>query len=126
MSERHMARLRSTGRVWTVTVDGTEGRSIIRRPSEASEMAAELLALEHGGSADDYDVTVITEVPDNVQEKWDRSLAARAESDRLRQEALTEARAVVQTMRDDDMTWQDIAALLDVSPITVKKWAGHA
>jgi len=122
MSQKMTATVKNTGRVWVVSVDGIEGTTLVRSPSHAAGMAAELAALHNGGSASDYDIDIHVDMPEQWRDKWAGVQEHRAEAARHRDAWRRGAHELVSAMREDGLSQADVAASLGVSVQTVRTW----
>lgn len=122
MNQQITATLRSTGRVWVVSIEGIEGTTLVRSPSHAPLMAAELAALHHGTDPSDYDVRIEVAMPEQWAEQW-RSIQDHKEQARRHREAWRrEAHSLVTAMRHDGFSQADAAVTLGVSTQTIRTW----
>src|SRR5690625_7950045 len=110
MSQKMTATVKNTGRVWVVSVDGIEGTTLVRSPSHAAGMAAELAALHNGGSASDYDIDIHVDMPEQWRDKWAGVQEHRAEAARHRDAWRRGAHELVSAMREDGLSQADVAA----------------
>lgn len=122
MSETITARVRATGKVWEVRVDGVDAPTLARTAHDVPQLAAELAALHRGGDAADYDVEVVMELPARWREEWARAAAAKDERDAADLRYRQARYLVVTGLRQDGVTWGDIADMLGVSAQTVRLW----
>lgn len=122
MPQQMTATVTTTGSVWVVSVEGIEGTTLVRSPSHAAAMAAELAALHRGGSASDYDISVHVELPERWRDQWADVQEHRSESARHREAARRGSHALVTAMREDGLSQADVAASLGVSVQTVRTW----
>lgn len=122
MPQQMTATVTTTGSVWVVSVEGIEGTTLVRSPSHAAAMAAELAALHRGGSASDYDISVHVELPEQWRDQWAKTQQHRSEAARHREEARRGSHALVTAMREDGLSQADVAASLGVSVQTVRTW----
>ncbi|GAB4097832.1 hypothetical protein GCM10028787_33070 [Brachybacterium horti] len=122
MTQQMTANVTTTGSVWVVSVEGIEGTTLVRSPSHAAAMAAELAALHAGGSASDYDIRVHVEMPEQWRAQWAQVQEHRAEAARHREEWRRAAHMLVTAMREDGLSQADVAASLGVSVQTARTW----
>lgn len=122
MTQQMTATVTNTGRVWVVSVEGIDGTTLVRSPSHAGSMAAELAALHSGGSPADYDIEVHVDMPERWRGQWAQVQEHRAEADRHRDAWRRGAHELVSAMREDGLSQADVAASLGVSVQTVRTW----
>ncbi|WP_299306162.1 DNA-binding transcriptional regulator [uncultured Brachybacterium sp.] len=122
MPQQMTATVTNTGRVWVVSVEGIDGTTLVRSPSHAGSMAAELAALHNGGSPTDYDIVVHVDMPERWRGQWAQVQEHRAEASRHRDAWRRGAHELVSAMREDGLSQADVAASLGVSVQTVRTW----
>lgn len=122
MTQKMTATVTNTGRVWVVSVEGIDGTTLVRSPSHADAMAAELAALHSGGSPADYDIEVHVDMPERWRGQWAQVQEHRAEANHHRDAWRRGAHELVSAMREDGLSQADVAASLGVSVQTVRTW----
>jgi|GEM_PF-4186577 len=122
MSTTLTATVQNQGRVWVVSVEGVEGTTLVRSPSHAATMAAELAALHNGGSPEDYEIRLDVELSETWRERWAKVREHREEAERHRLAWRRGAHELVTAMREDGLSQADVAASLGVSVQTVRTW----
>lgn len=122
MTQQMNATVKNTGRVWVVSVEGIDGTTLVRSPSHAGAMAAELAALQNGGAPSDYDIEVHVDMPERWRTQWAKVQDDRAEASRYRDAWRRGAHQLVSAMREDGLSQADVAASLGVSVQTVRTW----
>lgn len=114
----------SRGSGWRATVPGRDCDAHAKRLDKLREDIAHQIHEETGTSLCDVVVHLEGVFPEMLQ-RFEHAHDKLDEAEALRTEASAEIRAVVAALRSEQLTFRDIAALLDITPQRVAQLANR-
>jgi hypothetical protein len=116
----YKVRAQRWARGWELHIDGvgvTQSHSLADAPS----MARSYIAMTHNAAADSFNVDVVPEVGDGLDQAATEAREAVRAAEEAQRGAAARSRNVARQLKEKGLTGRDIAALLQLSPQRVSQ-----
>jgi DNA-directed RNA polymerase specialized sigma24 family protein len=110
-------------RGWELHIDGL-GVTQSKTLNDAEAMARDYIALDTGAPRDSFDVEIVPEVGEGLDEETATARRAVAEADQAQRAAASKSREVARKLSGAGLSGRDIAIVLRVSPQRVSQLLG--
>jgi predicted XRE-type DNA-binding protein len=116
----YTVRAKRWARGWELHIDGV-GVTQSHGLTDADTMARSYIAMETETSPDSFDLTIVPEVGEGLDEAANAAREATRRAEEALRDAAAEARQVAQRLSKKGLTGRDISAVLGVSPQRVSQ-----
>jgi len=120
----YTVRARRWKRGWELHIDDL-GVTQARRLEDAEGMARDYIALDLDIPADSFEVCIVPEVGDGLDEEMRAARKAAAAAEAAQQDASASSRQVARKLKSAGLSGRDIAVVLRVSPQRVSQLLKH-